>query len=601
MDYQRRRLATSKTKFEEKQPQNGSNAPLNARGQSWGQAKLYEPLAPWQTRLVQLIGCRTIDNEGSSAAKPAFELRVVKVDFADMEGVGITGTADVVHYTAVSHVWGSAPSTDEVICNGRPLVISSNLAIIFSRLAPDEGSVYLWVNALCINQGDPAEKAAQVRNIMRIFKKAKEVIGWISDATYSPILLLSATESDVLANARHGQECQEGLLALKATLFMLENSNLWKRTWIRHEIFAARHMRLISANPTGQGLEFNELWSAMHLWEGVGIRDDGWAEQKVQEKQETPKRASSCFWLMAQHYQHAGTDRHDFAFPQARLRYSIHWLRILRQGAQFEVTDERDRIYGVFGMIWSPASRFYVESRPDIKPAEFPIDYTKSVSKVFQDVIKFLINTDRNLDCLLVFENRGFKTQDLPTWVTDWRRPQPRSLLHKEPARVLDEQTYGVPPQQDLRDIGRLTLMRMRLFIVYELSGYDPFTFEGILKEQRLQPTTRRVCPSTEGKGQIGNPGRSGRRSRQRARCSLSVLSSLPVRRRLPRKSVEDCIRAVNDHDRRRDCFSERWTFSLRVKFCLSRPVGVSRTCNRLGCAMAGFGLPILLCPKQNR
>lgn len=70
-----------------------------------------------------------------------------------------------------------------------------------------------------------------------------------------------------------------------------------------------------------------------------------------------------------------------------------------------------------------------MEDRPDIKPQNFPISYEKTVSEVYQDVIKFLIETDRNLDCLSIFEEKQKRAKDLPSWVTDWRRNAPRSMI----------------------------------------------------------------------------------------------------------------------------------------------------------------------------
>src|SRR6201999_2285952 len=137
------------------------------------------------------------------------------------EGVGITGTSEVVHYVAVSHVWGSSTSTHEVCCNGRPFWIQSSLVTVFEHLVPEEGNLYLWVDAICINQSNAAEKAAQVRNIMRIFEKAKEVIGWIDHAPLSCSLLPIAADPSALLKVRHGPGCQAALASLKGVLYVL--------------------------------------------------------------------------------------------------------------------------------------------------------------------------------------------------------------------------------------------------------------------------------------------------------------------------------------------------------------------------------------------
>jgi hypothetical protein len=137
----------------------------------------------------------------------------------------------------------------------------------------------------------------------------------------------------------------------------------------------------------------------------------------------------ACLELMANSYRHCGSDAPEYEFPLLRLCYTIHWLRNLRDGSLFHVTDDRDRICGIFGMLTSPATRLYVETRADIKPQRFPIDYEKPVAAVYADIVRFLINTDRNLDCLLVFEDRSFRASDLPSWTIDWRKVMDRSFL----------------------------------------------------------------------------------------------------------------------------------------------------------------------------
>jgi hypothetical protein len=162
-------------------------------------------------------------------------------------------------------------------------------------------------------------------------------------------------------------------------------------------------------------------------------------------------------------YQHAGTDRHDYEPPRQRLRYGAHWLRVLNEGADFEVTDPRDKVYGVLGIITSPTTKLYVESPPNIQRAEFPISYTKSVSEVYQDVIKHLVNLDGNLDVLQIFEDRRNRAKDLPSWVTDWRQSTRRSILQCPPDDKTELERIGRAPGQDLNDLGKLRLIGVQV------------------------------------------------------------------------------------------------------------------------------------------
>ena len=100
-------------------------------------------------------------------------------------------------------------------------------------------------------------------------------------------------------------------------------------------------------------------------------------------------------------------------------------------------------MYGILGILQSVTSRLYVEDRPDIRTQIFPIDYNKTVSEVYQDVVRFLIDTDRNLDCLTVFGERRSPSTDLPSWATDWRKDVERSFLGVDADSSESRNKYG--------------------------------------------------------------------------------------------------------------------------------------------------------------
>lgn len=140
----------------------------------------------------------------------------------------------------------------------------------------------------------------------------------------------------------------------------------------------------------------------------------------------------------------------------------MHWLKALSRGCGFKVMDDQDRVYGVLGMIQSRSTRHFVEGRPDIKFGGFPIDYSKTTSQVYQDVVKYLINTDRNLDILQMFEDRRDRANDLPSWVPDWLRNIERPWLATGPNRLFEIKNYDEAPEQDLAETDKLRLFGNR-------------------------------------------------------------------------------------------------------------------------------------------
>ncbi|KAI1353314.1 heterokaryon incompatibility protein-domain-containing protein [Xylaria sp. FL0043] len=84
-------------------------------------------------------------------------------------------------YEAISYSWGDYPKfTQGINLNGQILKITENLyAALISYRYPDRPRV-LWVDAICIDQEDTAERAQQVAIMADIYSKAKAVQVWLA-------------------------------------------------------------------------------------------------------------------------------------------------------------------------------------------------------------------------------------------------------------------------------------------------------------------------------------------------------------------------------------------------------------------------------------
>ena len=103
-------------------------------------------------------------------------------------------------------------------------------------------------------------------------------------------------------------------------------------------------------------------------------------------------------------------------------------LELLMAGRVYEATDARDKVYATLGMAEVPLNRRDLISRlvgTRDEGKERPvmkIDYSASVSEVYQYTGKYLINRDENLDVLCILPtHRDSLSNDLPSWTPDWR------------------------------------------------------------------------------------------------------------------------------------------------------------------------------------
>ncbi|KAK4080919.1 hypothetical protein Trihar35433_2024 [Trichoderma harzianum] len=103
---------------------------------------------------------------------------------------------DAPPFVAVSHVWGDKSSDRSVRlesgCGTKYAQISTNLEAFFTRLIGLESTALtqlwlkgsrlpLWIDMICINQMDVAEKALQIPLMREIYSQASSVIIWINE------------------------------------------------------------------------------------------------------------------------------------------------------------------------------------------------------------------------------------------------------------------------------------------------------------------------------------------------------------------------------------------------------------------------------------
>lgn len=398
---------------------------------------IYKPLHPWQTRIIRLL-----------PDQPGRPLRceIILAEFVDLDGVGIPESGQIVQYEAVSYSWGKSKLRTPITCNGLSYSIGHNLATALSYLRSPLDPRYLWCDALCIDQENSTEKSQQVSIMLRIFEKALRVIAWLGLLrNIGPKLTDYYAESPLVEKGlSHTELCYHNLKLLGKSVGLIYTSDWFRRTWVRQEVFAAKELIIQFGHHCVEFQRFRTL----NTW----LLD--LAEEQDKTRSYIP-RAPGTAQILAADFGHKGTDRHDYKPPGSLYSYSFHWVKILLEGKSFGVTNERDRVYGLVGMLQSRTNRWFVKVPPNIQSLQFPVDYAKSISQIYQDVVKYLINTTRTLDVLWAGNCCPRIMSDLPTWVFDWRQGTAPVLFDIVSSSV---DRKRLAPIQDLDDYGQLTL-----------------------------------------------------------------------------------------------------------------------------------------------
>ncbi|PVI03648.1 HET-domain-containing protein [Periconia macrospinosa] len=100
-------------------------------------------------------------------------------------------------YEATSYTWGAPANPETIDCDGAPLKIQQNAFHMLNDLRLPDRIRTVWIDAICINQGDPTERASQVSAMHLIYALARSVVIWLGrpDA-HSSIAMKFAAQLD---------------------------------------------------------------------------------------------------------------------------------------------------------------------------------------------------------------------------------------------------------------------------------------------------------------------------------------------------------------------------------------------------------------------
>ncbi|KAK3903216.1 heterokaryon incompatibility protein-domain-containing protein, partial [Staphylotrichum tortipilum] len=92
-----------------------------------------------------------------------------------------TNIDDAPPYVALSYTWDGQTPDRPVWCNGKRLLVTANAETAMRGLRRPRHDLYLWVDAVCINQASLDEKSEQVAMMADIYRSAQHVAIWLGD------------------------------------------------------------------------------------------------------------------------------------------------------------------------------------------------------------------------------------------------------------------------------------------------------------------------------------------------------------------------------------------------------------------------------------
>ena len=169
-------------------------------------------------------------------------------------------------YAAVSYTWGNSADMRLIGINGKPFQVHTNLYNLLLHLRQRGESRFLWVDALCIDQANLAERNFHVQLMAKIYDEAACALVWLGlpsddrrEARAVDFILEMA--ASISRPKRGGPTFTDLYLTDKATsrwLNLLEFCKgqdstaqkisadvYWSRTWIIQEFLQAQELEVV--------------------------------------------------------------------------------------------------------------------------------------------------------------------------------------------------------------------------------------------------------------------------------------------------------------------------------------------------------------------
>ncbi|KAG7053450.1 HET domain-containing protein [Colletotrichum scovillei] len=183
----------------------------------------------------------------------------------------------IIPYEALSYAWGSIDLSASIIANGKTLRITNNLFTALTYLRDDHVSKVMWIDAVCIDQSNVAERGHQVGQMAGIYRGAEQVIVWLGPPTHATNLLLGCLKELHKSWARQKSrnnldQAQEQWTKIRqnsgldqAVLINLQRRGLvslleetwFTRIWVLQEVSNARAASIYSGRRSVQAYMLN--------------------------------------------------------------------------------------------------------------------------------------------------------------------------------------------------------------------------------------------------------------------------------------------------------------------------------------------------------
>ncbi|SCO92438.1 uncharacterized protein FRV6_16566 [Fusarium oxysporum] len=314
--------------------------------------------------------------------------------------------SDRPKYQALSYVWGNPTAKKPVICDdGKAIFVTINCFSALLRLRNERRHSRMWIDAICINQNNIAERSSQVALMTQIYRYCQGVIIYLGedgDDSSIAIQCLRKVQSKK-RNCPIRKMCSNSANHDKKEVVALRAffSRPWfKRVWVLQEIRNGPHPQVICGT---------EKFSWRHIADLTGY---GFPSTTLGVEPAV---------LGMQNAKHYG-----IGLPAVGgLLTPENLFEMLVRARHCLSTDPRDKAFALLSLFDAVG--------PSKSTQGFIADYSISTSETFVRLASYLLQSAKVGTQLLSAIEPGSTLDGLPSWVPDWSlRPAESSLAFRD-------------------------------------------------------------------------------------------------------------------------------------------------------------------------
>ncbi|KAK1822028.1 hypothetical protein LTR12_003552 [Friedmanniomyces endolithicus] len=317
---------------------------------------------------------------------------------------------DTPEYETLSYCWGTSSDTHTISCNGQRLRVTQTLHLAMHALLTPGQSRLVWIDQLCINQHDDAEKTQQVSIMRDIYQRSSRTIAWLGNADYHTDAALraahriamamtsdtvvktlketfcapwSAHAMDNLADNRKGWGDAMPSRSEWTALSVLLGRPWFARMWVLQEVGVSGHVVVQCGEAQ---VDFDEL-----MW-AVSIAMLATAGRK---RQVALGRSNLKKLMFLSSLRQSKPSDASLGLP-----------RLIEAAQSFGATDPRDKFFALYGL-----------TNTNLPSLGLGADYSLPADWVYMQTVSTLMRESGSLQLLELVNKPSKRSPLLPSWV----------------------------------------------------------------------------------------------------------------------------------------------------------------------------------------